>query len=650
MPHYPALEPLYSATTDFLTACWLEDRSLLWPSADVWTIATLEEMRRRFVEGFIEGSLTFREKFEAQLSGAPREVWALAADSFYLYGLVSHSMRVQTKKALVEWPAEHYRAAGGAPLPPDDAPIWQALGPGLAPTGQKYNLKHAQLRLLILAALEVKAAGGPGSPQRQALLASPQALQSVLDGVLDAIPLKIDRANDLRSGLLYLAFPDHYEPILSNREKDAILQYYALPAPGAEPPEADRDAALRQVRAALQPRFARLERPFDFYTDLRGEWRTAAGLEQAMAREPDPSARAAGVRPASPREAARAGEVREAGAPYPAAPYSGAHGLDPDLRRVLAAARHTPNLILSGPPGVGKTYLAGLVANALVAAPMAGGAPYLPRPEDYVRWVTFHPSFTYEDFVEGLRPTPGPDGQISYAVRPGVFKEICDLARSDPSGRYILVIDEINRGSLARILGELVTLLDPDKRGALTVTLPYSRQPFSVPPNLYILATMNSADRSTTPLDSALRRRFAFIEIAPRPDLLAGAVVETDEVVLHLDALLRGLNAAILGPTAAGERLFDHGLLLEQSGLLDRDHLIGHSYFLPIARARPEQRLALLEFTWNHQLLPLLLETFAARPDRLSDLLAPFFDDAPITTLLGEDLLVALSRVAERTP
>ena len=161
--------------------------------------------------------MTFREKLDAQLSGAPAEVWALVADCFYVYGLPSRTIRYPTKQGWVHWAA----AKAGLPLPPETDALWAPLRLGFAATGQKYNLKHAQLRLLVLLALEVE---GSGSPAER--LGSPPALQTLLDGILDAIPLKIDRANDMRNAMLYLAFPDDYEPILSNRDKDAILLHY----------------------------------------------------------------------------------------------------------------------------------------------------------------------------------------------------------------------------------------------------------------------------------------------------------------------------------------------------------------------------------------------------------------------------------------
>ena len=196
--------------------------------------------------------------------------------------------------------------------------------------------------------------------------------------------------------------------------------------------------------------------------------------------------------------------------------------------------------------------------------------------------VTFHPSYTYEDFIEGFRPKSGGAGGLSLALEDGVFKRVCRAAQAHPDRSYLLMVDEINRGNVAKIMGELLTLLERDKRG-LTLTLPQSKETFSVPPNVFLLGTMNTADRSIKLLDAALRRRFAFLECMPDSGLLQGAAVGD----LVLVDLLDGLNQRI-------------------AKFEGREKQVGHSYLL--VDGQPVDEVEEFAARFREEILPLLQE------------------------------------------
>jgi len=424
--------------------------------------------------------------------------------------------------------------------------------------------------------------------------------------------------------------------------------------------------------------------------------------------------------------------------------------VEPEPKRDAVAPT---NLVLYGPPGTGKTYRTVEETLELLAPEMLEGEPDRPSMKakfdglvasGRVVFVTFHQSFSYEDFVEGLRAETDENGQFRYQIADGVFKRICNPAppvdlTSDtterlpfhtgdeingylvlrctpdilelrkPNGKEVafgmrflnelcslvtqgsatvedirqkealtktpesklepylvhgyanvlpvivermlptfrstagkskqgttdesrvLIIDEINRGNVARIFGELITLIEPSKRQgmpeALSVTLPYSKDRFSVPRNLHIIATMNTADRSLVGPDIALRRRFEFRELEPRPDLLDAITIEG----VSLGEILRAMNARI-------------------ELLLDRDHRLGHAYFLTL---RNGDAIASLAKIFKASILPLLQEYFFEDTERVRwvlndhrkprDLQFVVSSNEDVASILGSDVTLSKS-------
>ena len=247
------------------------------------------------------------------------------------------------------------------------------------------------------------------------------------------------------------------------------------------------------------------------------------------------------------------------------------------------------NCILYGAPGTGKTYATAQYAVAIAENKELSEVINEARPEIKKRYneyldsgrivfTTFHQSYGYEEFIQGIRPDTS-SGELTFATVDGVFKVIAERAMRDPGQNYIIIIDEINRASISKTFGELITLIEDDKRwgeaDAISVILPSGDQ-FAVPNNLYIIGTMNSADKSISLIDTALRRRFEFVEFIPNLTLIED---------VKLRQVLKKLNDGIINE------------------LNSTDLLIGHSYFLH----KSEEDLCNI---MNRSIIPLLYEYF----------------------------------------
>lgn len=273
------------------------------------------------------------------------------------------------------------------------------------------------------------------------------------------------------------------------------------------------------------------------------------------------------------------------------------------------------NLILYGPPGTGKTYNSVIYAVAICdGKPLDELTDYAAVMSRYnelkkagrISFTTFHQSYGYEEFIEGIKPIIDENKQdIGYTIEPGVFKKFCDNAKSitristgiestvieENTEPYVFIIDEINRGNISKIFGELITLIESTKRAgmpeAASAILPYSGDEFSVPSNVYILGTMNTADRSIALMDTALRRRFQFVEMMPDSDVLRK--IHADKVEdLDVAAMLDKINERI-------------------EYLYDREHTIGHAFFTDL---KDDATLEKLQSIFEKSVIPLLQEYF----------------------------------------
>lgn len=293
---------------------------------------------------------------------------------------------------------------------------------------------------------------------------------------------------------------------------------------------------------------------------------------------------------------------------------------DGEADAVLMNTKFSPNMILYGPPGTGKTYNTIMYAVAICdclsldevktknyAEVKARFDELMSAEHRRIAFTTFHQSYGYEEFIEGIRPIMTNEGemlngdketgQLKYRVIPGIFKAFCDEVKKaakikENTEPYVFIIDEINRGNISKIFGELITLIEDTKRlgtkEQASAVLPYSGEEFSVPSNVYILGTMNTADRSIALMDTALRRRFAFVEMMPDTALLKGITVEQNDFSVDVEKMLNTINKRI-------EFLFD------------REHTIGHAFFM---RLKENPNLDILASIFKCSIVPLLQEYF----------------------------------------
>lgn len=652
-PHFRHTDQTLAAADAWRTQCFVEDGSVF-TDRSLWTLAITEEVKARFVDNPDASTDAFLTKLNRQFAGAALEACQLMAEMLWLLNLFPCNIGSNAKRDIVlevwSW--------SGDQLPADHPLLTHEVLEGFGSGGPGY-LAHRwrEVRFLVNMTLGAKR---KSPEERRDLLTSPWIFAEWIGQVPD------EGYRQLKLILPYLMFPDSFERISTPRDIRRLLAHFC----GLSKAEIKQMSKVEWAKALLAVR-KRLEAerggPIDFYDDaIKPLW--------------------------NPEDTD--GEKTKA--------------VVDDIEAGVADATVstvTPNLnqILYGPPGTGKTFRTIDRALSILDPDFVrqnrGDRDELKGRFDElmadgrIRFVTFHQSFSYEDFVEGLRAEARPDGSLHYYVADGVFKEFCKLnsvanrpVPEMPSGsgykvikatdevlwlekpnrsqlplpwdllnelcnlvvqkqisiddirdkrvfervpdsrlekyiingynniiphiveamlteraggvskrkveaahgRRVLIIDEINRGNISKIFGELITLIEPSKRAgateALSTVLPYSKARFEVPSDLFIIGTMNTADRSLAALDIALRRRFTFEEVEPDPSLLEGVEVAGVDV----GRLLHTINARI-------------------EALLDRDHRIGHAYFMQLSAS---DRIDELKWVFQAQILPLLQEYF----------------------------------------
>ena len=473
------------------------------------------------------------EKLERQLQAASPDARCLWAEMTWVYHLIQHSTSMSRETKL-------RRIAGiwnwsERDFPEDHELLSDEVLGGIVGTGAAYNTHvWREFRFFVIAMLEWSLLE---ESDHETLLNDPWKFASWLDGT------EFAARRMFRHAILWLLFPDEFQDVVSGGDKKKIVNglHQGDRIDTSNPVEIDR--ALLAIRRRLEDEHG----SFRFYDPPIKELWNPRSTPQEPSQPPKPAGDTAddtGLTVAySPGNA-----LRDLFLPRDR------------FTQLLKTIKSRKNLILQGPPGTGKTFIARRIAWCLIGR--EDSAP--------IETVQLHQSYAYEDFVEGFRPAK----EGGFDIRPGVFRRFCQRARDRDRTPHVFIIDEINRGNLSRIFGELLMLIEADKRSDdYAVTLPYSDTRFHVPDNVYVLGMMNTADRSLAMVDYALRRRFAFQTLEP------AFVSEHGRQAFEEHLADKGAEPSLASRIC--DRMAELNEKISRDKELGPGFRIGHSYFVP---------------------------------------------------------------------
>ena len=567
MSRFKDAESILAAVECWKQRCLLGAKSLF-TERSLWTREGFDELHELYVERTKDdlSAISYLSELEDKLKPGSPDASCLWAEMTWVYHLIQLPRTMGAAK-------KHDRIReiwnwSGRDFPADHDLLNDAvLGKGVANPGVPYSvLAWKEFRFFAFAmrrwfSLEID--------EREALLDHPWYCALWLDSGAFV------ENRMFRHVLLFLLFPDEFEPIATGHMKSKIVAALGS-GNGLEPIDT---VAIDKERLAIRRRLEHEypdEDEIHFYrSPIEELW---LGTPQPDENDEDPN---------------------HGG--YSATQARQGLFLEPDhFDRLLSTIKSGKNLILQGPPGTGKTFMARRIAWCLIGR----------MDDDCTEMVQFHQSYAYEDFVEGFRPTK----EGGFDLKPGVFRRFCERARANPNTPHVFIIDEINRGNLSRIFGELLMLIEGDKRSEdYAVTLTYSGTRFHVPENIFILGMMNTADRSLALVDYALRRRFTFETLEPAYGHSAFAEYLTEkgadpELVRRISERMAKLNKKIRDDQELGPGF-----------------QIGHSYFVPNEGDEPSD--GWYQHVVDTRIAPLLREYWFDAPEDVETEVAQLLGD-----------------------
>lgn len=661
------VEPILKAAEHWKEVALLSDRGIFENKQGIWKRENFEVLDKNIIKNIKEGEGHYEDKLEEQLKSTQSEIKQLASEMHWFLLLcpsnILESTKVKRIKNIWEWSDKSF--------PEDSESKWLSpdvlCGIGSGGRGFSTNIWR-EFFFLIRLMLALKKLS---VQQRESLLSDGWKLAEWLEQIDEC------DSRQLRHMLLFLLFPDNFERIFSGEHRIKIVCAFT----------GEKEAKVRSLSALeLDKKISKIRKDqeeintpkLDFYfSPLKEIWQEEETGKNLILYGPPGTGKTYWIRKRSEEKYwSKAGKPNKK--TYLDKELSEARWVDVifgvlhdrnkkmyvneifnhNYIRIKSKAvgnnnqhiietiwgilrRHTETIgnktpvVFDRKPddawvlrnGWEKEYPnMGERAQSWKTVPTQGAN------EKRFEFVTFHQAYSYEDFVEGIRPDVNSNEEtenVRYEIVPGVFKRICQKARIDPRQRYAIFIDEINRGNIASIFGELITLIETDKRvvyedsgkpksEGMMVTLPYSGELFGVPANLDIYGSMNTADRSIALLDTALRRRFEFKELMPDTSVIKGSRndgrIEEEGGTIDLRALLEAVNLRI--------RL-----------LLNRNMTIGHSYLINV-RSFADLKKVLLS-----QIIPLLQEYFYKDWKKIQMVLGKqvIVSEQPNTKVFGDD-------------